>query len=97
LRWRSPPETCRVVGVGSSAKNSDRRGPPFRSYLSVRLADREDVALLAGQPNELRLARADIASSAREGLLAMRVAVGMRVMGELMDAELATGSLQGQA
>lgn len=58
--------------------------------LPVRLADREDAANLAELPDELRLAMADIASSAREGLLAMSVAVGLRVMGELMDAELAT-------
>jgi putative transposase len=58
--------------------------------LPVRLADREDAANLAELPEELRLAMADIASSAREGLLAMSVAVGLRVMGELLDAELAT-------
>jgi putative transposase len=58
--------------------------------LPVRLADREDAAHLAELPEELRLAMADIASSAREGLLAMSVAVGLRVMGELLDAELAT-------
>jgi transposase-like protein len=58
--------------------------------LSVRLADREDAAHLPELPDELRLAMTDIASCAHEGLLAMSVAVGLRVMGELLDAELAT-------
>jgi putative transposase len=57
--------------------------------LPVRLADREDAAHLAELPDELRLAMTDIASSAKEGLLAMSVAVGLRVMAELMEAELA--------
>jgi hypothetical protein len=46
--------------------------------LPVRLADREDAANPAELPDELRLAMADIASSAREGLLASSVAVGLR-------------------
>jgi putative transposase len=57
--------------------------------LPVRLADREDAAHLAELPDELRLAMTDIASSAKEGLLAMSVAVGLRVMAELLEAELA--------
>jgi putative transposase len=57
--------------------------------LPVRLADREDAAHLAELPDGLRLAMTDIASSAKEGLLAMSVAVGLRVMAELMEAELA--------
>jgi putative transposase len=57
--------------------------------LPVRLADREDAAHLAELPDELRLAMSDIAGSAKEGLLAMSVAVGLRVMAELMEAELA--------
>jgi hypothetical protein len=28
LRWRSPPEACRVVGVGQPPSRSTRRGPP---------------------------------------------------------------------
>jgi putative transposase len=57
--------------------------------LPVRLADREDAAHLAELPDELRLAMTDITSSAKEGLLAMSTAVGLRVMAELMEAELA--------
>ncbi len=37
---------------------------------------------------ELQLALADVAAAAREGLLAMSVAMGLRVMTELMEDEL---------
>jgi hypothetical protein len=30
LRWRSPPDACRVVGVGHPPRSSTRRGPPCR-------------------------------------------------------------------
>jgi transposase-like protein len=56
--------------------------------LPVRLADREDAAHLAELPDELRLAITDIISSAKEGLLAMSVVVGLQVMAELLEAEL---------
>jgi putative transposase len=51
----------------------------------VRLAEREDVVQL---PEQVRLAVPEVAAAAREGLLAMSVAVGLRVMGELLEAEL---------
>ncbi len=38
--------------------------------------------------DELRLALADVAGAAREGLLAMSVAVGLRVMAEMMESEM---------
>jgi putative transposase len=56
--------------------------------LPVRLVEREDTALLDGLPDELRLAMTDVAAAAREGLLAMSVAIGLRVVGELLDAEM---------
>jgi putative transposase len=61
--------------------------------LPVRLAAHQDAADLPDLPDELRVAMADVTAAAREGLLAMSVAVGLRVMAELMDAELtaATG------
>lgn len=55
---------------------------------AVRLAEREDVAQLPDLPEELRVAMTGVAAAAREGLLAMSVAVGLRVMGELLEAEL---------
>jgi putative transposase len=57
--------------------------------LPVRLVEREDTAaLLPELPDELRLAVADIATVAREGLLAMSVAAGLRVVAALLDAEV---------
>jgi transposase-like protein len=54
----------------------------------VRLVEREDAAQLPDLPDELRVAMTEVATAAREGLLAMSVAVGLRVMGELLQAEL---------
>jgi putative transposase len=56
--------------------------------LPVRLVDHQDTALLEGLPDQLRLAIGDIASAARQGLLAMSVAVGLRVVDALLDAEV---------
>jgi transposase-like protein len=52
------------------------------------MVDHQDTALLDGLPDQLRLAMTDVAMAAREGLLAMSVAVGLRVVGELLDAEI---------
>ena len=43
---------------------------------------------VADLPGEVRLALAEIASAAREGLLAMSVAAGMAVMRAMFDAEI---------
>ena len=55
---------------------------------ALRLVDRDDASQLPELSEELRLAFADVAGAAREGLLAMSVAVGMRVMAEMMEDEL---------
>jgi putative transposase len=56
---------------------------------AVRPVERDLVSELPEVPDELHLAITDVAAAAREGLLAMSVAVGLRVMAELMEAELA--------
>jgi putative transposase len=56
---------------------------------AVRLVERDLAPGLSEVPDELRLAMTDVAAAAREGLLAMSVAVGLRVMAELMETELA--------
>jgi putative transposase len=56
---------------------------------AVRLVERDLAAELPEVPDELRLAMTDVVAAAREGLLAMSVAVGLRVMAELMETELA--------
>lgn len=55
---------------------------------AVRLAEREDVAQLPDLPEQVRLAMTRVVTAGREGLLAMSVAVGLRVMSKLQ-AELA--------
>jgi transposase-like protein len=57
---------------------------------ALHLVDRDDASQSSELSEELRLAFADVAGAAREGLLAMSVAVGMRVMAEMMEDELTT-------
>jgi len=54
----------------------------------VRVVDRADAADLPELSAEVRVSLTDIAATAREGLLAMSVAVGLQVMAELMDDEI---------
>jgi putative transposase len=61
----------------------------MKTVPTVRLADTTDVAVVADLPEEIRLAMADIAGAAREGLLAMSVAAGMAVMAAMYEAEIA--------
>jgi transposase-like protein len=56
----------------------------------VRLVERDEVAELSELSEDLRVALVEIAGVAREGLLAMSVGVGLRVMAEMMDAEVTT-------
>jgi putative transposase len=55
---------------------------------TVRLADPSDTAAVPELSEEVRLALADIAGAAREGLLAMSVAAGMAVMQAMFEAEI---------
>jgi putative transposase len=55
---------------------------------AVRLVDRDEAPELPELSDELRLAFSEVAGAAREGLLAMSVAVGLRVMAEMMEEEL---------
>lgn len=54
----------------------------------VRLVERDDAPELLELSEEVRVALTEVAGAAREGLLAMSVGVGLRVMAELMDAEV---------
>jgi putative transposase len=57
---------------------------------TVHLADVSAAAVaVPGLPEEVRLAFADIADAAREGLLAMSVAAGLAVMQTMFDDEIA--------
>ncbi len=57
---------------------------------AVRLVDRDEAPALPELSEELRLAFTELAGAAREGLLAMSVSVGLRVMAEMMEEELTT-------
>ena len=56
----------------------------------LRVVSKDVVADLPDLPGEVRLALSEAAASAREGLLAMSVATGLKVMAAMMDAEVAT-------
>lgn len=55
----------------------------------ITLAEREEAARLAELSGQVSVGLAGIATSIREGLLAMSCAAGLAVMSELMQAELA--------
>lgn len=57
---------------------------------AVHLIDRDDAPELPELSAELRIAFAEVADAARQGLLAMSVAVGLRVMSEMMEEEVTT-------
>ena len=52
---------------------------------TIGIADSADAVVLPGLPEEIALAMSDIA---REGLLAMSVAVGMELMTAMFEAEI---------
>src|SRR6201993_1243390 len=59
----------------------------MKTVPTIRVADSTDTVVLADLPEEIALAMSDIASAAREGLLAMSVAAGMAVMAAMFEAE----------
>jgi putative transposase len=61
----------------------------MKKVSAVRLVERDEVEEMPELGEEVRVALAEIAGAAREGLLAMSVSVGLRVMAEMMDAEVA--------
>src|SRR6201993_5612467 len=62
-------------------------GTAMKTVPTIRVADSTDTVVLADLPEEIALAMRDIASAAREGLLAMSVAAGMAVMAAMFEAE----------
>ncbi len=55
---------------------------------NVHVVSQDQAVDVSGLPQEVSLALADIASVAREGLLAMSVAAGMAVMQAMFEAEI---------
>src|SRR6266545_2754037 len=56
-------------------------------YHGIRIAEREQLDGLS-LPGEVQLALDDLAGAVREGLLALSVGVGLKVMDELLEQEL---------
>jgi putative transposase len=73
---------------GVHQDNLTRRGTAVKNVPVVGLVERDDAGDLPELSEELRVALSDVAATAREGLLAMSVGVGLRVMAELMEAEV---------
>jgi putative transposase len=61
----------------------------MKKVSAVGLVERDEAEAQPGLSGELRVALSDIAGAAREGLLAMSVGVGLGVMAEMMEAEVA--------
>jgi hypothetical protein len=55
---------------------------------TLRVTETNAMPELPDLPEEVRLALSEAAISAREGLLAMSVATGLKVMAAMMDAEI---------
>jgi hypothetical protein len=55
---------------------------------TLRVAEKDAMPELPDLPEEVRLALSEAVVSAREGLLAMSVATGLKVMAAMMDAEI---------
>lgn len=59
-----------------------------KNVAALRIVERDDAAELPELSDELRVALAEVIGTAREGLLAMSVGVGLRVFAEMMNEEV---------
>ncbi len=66
-----------------------KRGTAMSKVSRLRVVAKDGVAELPDLSGEVRLALSEVAASAREGLLAMSVATGLKVMAAMMEAEVA--------
>src|SRR5712692_6651631 len=82
-----------VVGVGRPPRQpTQAEGTTTmtkKNVAAVRLVERDEAAEVVELPEELRVSLVSIAGVAREGLLAMSATVGLVVMHEMMNAEMA--------
>jgi putative transposase len=60
----------------------------MKNVAAVRAVEPDETTQLSGLPDEVQVALSDIATVAREGLLALSVSAGLAVMAEMMQAEL---------
>lgn len=59
-----------------------------KNVAAVCVVEPDDVPATSGLPDEVTVALSDIATVAREGLLALSVSTGLAVMAEMMEAEI---------
>jgi hypothetical protein len=83
-----PPDACRVVGVGQQPSRSTKKGTAMSKVSTLRVVSKDRAPQLPDLDEEVRLALSEAAVSAREGLLAMSVATGLKVMHAMMQAEI---------
>lgn len=76
--------TCRVVGVGRSAKNTNSKGTAVKKSSQNQSVDATAI------PGRVSVAMAEIAENMHEGLLALAVGAGLQVMQALMDTDVTT-------
>ena len=76
--------TCRVVGVGRSAKNSESKGTTMKKSSQNEFVGASAPAI----PERVSVAMGEIAENMGEGLLALAVGAGLQVMAALMEADV---------
>src|SRR5215218_7564348 len=75
-------------------RNTRRKGTAVKTVPTLRVVSKTEAPAeidelgVTDLPAEVRLALADIAGAARDGLLAMSVAAGLAVMQAMLDAEI---------
>jgi putative transposase len=77
-------------GVGQPPSRSTKKGTAVSTVANLRVVSKRQAPQLPDLPDEVRLALSEAAESAREGLLAMSVATGLKVMHAMMEAEITT-------
>jgi putative transposase len=73
-----------VVGLGCSAKKTQRQGTAVTKKYQTTLPDATALAV----PEQVSVAMDHIAADMREGLLALAVGAGLQVMAQLMEADV---------
>lgn len=77
-----------MASCWASWTDNPRKGTVMSKVADVRVLEAAQAAADVGLPESVQVALADIAATAREGLLALSVAAGLAVMVEMMEAEI---------
>ena len=77
-----------MVGLGCPTKNATRQGTAVSKSYQKR-AQKDTETEQVSVPAEVTVALAELTGQVQEGLLALAVATGLSVMGQLMEADVA--------